>query len=209
MNTNITTNNRPANVEDNKRYKLAKVISKGYLLGALSISFSHFIHAFNKLGLEGFGAVSMPFAVDGLALFGVLLQHKSFSQDTRKIGRWLQMICGSLSLAVNVYSGWGSAGAVIQGATWVVIYMMMELIVSKIRLASADAAAADAAAIAEAEAIAAAASAWLTACSHPTTCTTPEQCATKTAAADKRRKTAKRNARKAAAEKRVLENMIA
>lgn len=192
-------------IENNKRYKLARVISKGYLIGALAISFSHFIHAFNKLGLQGFGAVSMPIAVDGLAIFGVLLQHKSFAQETRTIGRWLQLVCGSLSLAVNVYSGWGSAGAVIQGATWVIIYMMMELIVAKIKPASADVAAANAAAIAEAEAIAIAANAWLSACTHPTTCTTAQQCASKT----KTQKTRAGNTRKAKAEKRVLEGMLA
>lgn len=205
MNANINTQS----VENNKRYMLAKWISKGYLVGALASSFSHFIHAFNKLGLYGFGAMSMPIAVDGLALFGVLLQHKSFSTETRTMGRWLQMICGSLSLAVNVYSGWGTPGAAIQGATWVIIYMMMELMVSKIKLAAHDKAAADAAAIAEAEAIAAQANAWLSACTHPTTCDSPERCATKRAAADKRRKTTKAKARKAAAEKRVLESMIA
>lgn len=205
MNTIAT---RTANVEDNKRYKLAKLIAKGYLIGALSISFSHFIHAFNKLGLYGFSAMTMPIAVDGLAIFGVLLQHKSFSKSTNTIGRWLQLVCGSLSLAVNIFSGWGSPGAMIQGATWVIIYMMMELIVSRIRLAAHDMAEADAAAIAEAEAIAAAASAWIHACTHPTKCQSAEQCATKAAAADKRRRTVKSKARKAKAEQRVLEGMM-
>jgi len=205
---NTIANTRNANVEDNKRYKLAKVIAKGYLIGALSISFSHFIHAFNKLGLYGFSAMSMPIAVDGLAIFGVLLQHKSFSKGTNTIGRWLQLVCGSLSLAVNIFSGWGNAGAMIQGATWVIIYMMMELIVSRIKLAAHDQAEMDAAAIAEAEAALAAASAWLANCNHPTQCTTAEQCATKHAAADKRRKTVKSKARKAKAEQRVLEGMI-
>lgn len=202
MNTTIK------NVEDNKRYKLAKVIAKGYLIGALAISFSHFIHAFNKLGLYGFSAMSMPIAVDGLAIFGVLLQHKSFSQGTNTIGRWLQLVCGSLSLAVNIFSGWGNAGAMIQGATWVIIYMMMELIVSRIRLAAHDDADAAAQAAADAQAILEAASAWMHACQHPTTCQSAAQCETKNAAADKRRKTVKRNARKANAEKRVLEGMM-
>lgn len=201
--------NTPANsIDNNKRYKLAKLISKGYLVGALGISFSHFIHAFNKLGLEGFGALTMPVAVDGMAIFGVLLQHKSFSKETRTIGRWLQMVCGSLSLAVNIFSGWGSPGAMIQGATWVIIYMMMELIVSKIKPASADTNAAAEAAATEAQAIIDAASAYLATCNHPTTCKSADQCTTKKAAADKRRKTVKAKARKDAAEKRVLENMM-
>ena len=206
---NTIANTRNANVEDNKRYKLAKVIAKGYLIGALSISFSHFIHAFNKLGLYGFGAMSMPIAVDGLAIFGVLLQHKSFAKETRTIGRWLQLVCGSLSLAVNIFSGWGSPGAVIQGATWVIIYMMLELIVSKIRLAAHDQAERDAQAEADAQAILEAASAWMHACQHPTKCESAEQCATKNAASAKRNKTLRSKARKAAAEKRVLEGMIA
>lgn len=203
MNTNAQS------IENNKRYKLAKVISKGYLVGALGISFSHFIHAFNKLGLYGAGAVSMPIAIDGLALFGVLLQHKSFAQETRTVGRWLQMVCGSLSLAVNIFSGWGSPGAVIQGATWVIIYMMMELIVSKIKPASADTKAAADKAEAEAQAILDAAYAFRTSCTHPTACVTAEQCTTKVAASAKRAKTVKRNARKVATEKRVLEGMMA
>lgn len=199
MNANIQ------NIENNKRYKLAKVISKGYLVGALAISFSHFIHAFNKLGLYGFGAMSMPIAVDGMAIFGVLLQHKSFSTETRTVGRWLQLVCGSLSLAVNIFSGWGSPGAMIQGATWVIIYMMMELIVAKIKPASVDAKAAADKAAAEAQAIVDAASAFLATCTHPTTCTSAAQCASKA----KTQKTRSRNARKARAEKRVLEGMLA
>jgi hypothetical protein len=138
----------------------------------------------------------------------VLLQHKSFAKETRTIGRWLQLICGSLSLAVNVFSGWGSPGAVIQGATWVIIYMVLELIVSKIRLAAHDQAEAEAQAELDAQAILEAASAWMHACQHPTKCESAEQCATKNAAADKRRRTVKSKARKAKAEQRVLENMI-
>ena len=202
-------NNTTKNVEDNKRYKLAKVIAKGYLIGALSISFSHFIHAFNKLGLYGFGAMSMPIAVDGLAIFGVLLQHKSFAKETRTIGRWLQLVCGSLSLAVNIFSGWGTPGAMIQGATWVIIYMMLELIVSKIRLAAHDAQAQADQAAADAQAILEAASAWMHACQHPTRCQSAEQCSTKNAAADKRRKTVKRKARQERATEKALQSLIA
>ena len=208
MNANTT----PANsLDNNRRYKLAKLISKGYLVGALGISFSHFIHAFNKLGLYGFDAVTMPIAVDGLALFGVLLQTtgpKGFSKRTNTIGRWLQLVCGSLSLMVNIFSGWGSPGAMIQGATWVIIYMMMELIVSRIKPSSADTNEAAEAAAAAAQAIIDAASAFLATCNHPTTCKSADQCTAKKAAAQKRNKTVARKARQAKAEQKVLESMM-
>lgn len=198
MNANNTT----------RKVSFVRLIVKAYFVTALAISFSHFIHAFNKLGLYGFGAVSMPIAIDGLAVVGMILQGKDFSKATNKIGKWMQLICGTISLSVNIFSGWGAAGAIIQGITWVTIYMVLEVVVGKIQPASIDTEAANAAAVAEAEAIAAAASAWLANCTHPTTCTTPEQCATKIAAADKRRKTTKAKARKANAEKRMLESMV-
>jgi hypothetical protein len=201
-------NSKAKNVEENKRYKWAKTIAKGYLIGALSISFSHFIHAFNKMGLYGFGAMSMPIAVDGLAIFGVLLQHKDFSEETRTIGRWMQLICGSLSLAVNVYSGWGSPGAVIQGATWVTIYMVLELIVARIRLASADKAAADAEAAAKLEAEMAASTAWMIACSHPTRCSSEAQCSTKKVARAKAQKTIKAKAKTRAIQAQALQSLL-
>jgi hypothetical protein len=196
------------NAKAEKKVRFVKLVVKAYFITALGISFSHFIHAFNKLGLYGFSAATMPIAIDGLAVVGMVLQSDDFSVKTNKIGRWMQLICGTLSLSVNIFSGWGSPGAVIQGVTWVTIYMALEVIVTKIQPRSADHAAANAEAAAQAAAALAAANAWKANCSHPTQCASEAQCSTKKAARAKAQKTINAKARNRKAQEKALQSLL-
>jgi len=187
-----------------RKVTAVKAIVKLYFVTALSFSFTHFIHAAEKVGLHGLGAWSMPFAVDGLAVVGMVMRSKDFDDNTNKIGLWLQMVCGSLSLAVNIFAG-NTVGESIQGATWVALYVLMESVAGKIKSRKSTE---DAQAIADAEATIAAASAWLTACTHPTTCTSEAQCQSKTAASVKRSKTMARKARQSKAQAAALATLV-
>jgi len=187
-----------------RKVTFVKAIVKLYFITALGFSFDHFIHAAEKVGLHGIGAVSMPFAIDGLAVVGMVLRSKDFDNTTNKIGLWLQMICGTLSLAVNIYAG-NTIGESIQGAVWVVLYVTLESVSGKIKSRKA---VEDADAIAQAEAAIAAASAWLSVCTHPTTCTSEAQCQSKTSAAVKRSKTMARKARLVKTQNAALASLV-
>lgn len=189
----------------------AKLITKAYFFGALSISFTHIITSAHKMGGEGYEPYIAPFMVDGVALLGMHMRNEKYDDRTNKIGLWAQGTAGLLSLAMNVHAAHSLFGLLL-GIGVVVLFLVTEWMAGNIRLrtdseAEKNAAAA-AAAAAQAQAIVDAANAWMSACTHPTKCSTQAQCETKTAAADKRRKTAKRNARKATAEKRILESMV-
>lgn len=184
-----------------RKVSLVKAIVKTYFIAALAFSFTHFIDAAHKVGLNGWGAGSMPFAVDGLAVVGMVMRSKEFDDTTNKIGLWMQMVCGSLSLGVNIYAG-NTLGESIQGATWVMMYVLLESVAGKIksrRDTDAEAAVADAEA----------AIAWLAACGHPKTCESAAQCSRKTAATTKAAKTRRTKARKVAAQNRVLAEITA
>jgi len=189
----------------------AKLITKAYFFGALSISFTHIITSAHKMGGEGYEPYIAPFMVDGVALLGMHMRNEKYDDRTNKIGLWAQSTAGLLSLAMNVHAAHSLFGMLL-GIGVVVLFLVTEWMAGNIRLRTdseaARNAAANAAAIADAEAAVAAANAWLSACTHPTTCSSAGQCETKRNAAAKRAKTTKRNARKAAAEKRVLEGMM-
>lgn len=189
----------------------AKLITKAYFLGALSISFTHIITSAHKMGGEGYEPYVAPFMVDGIALLGMHMRNEKYDDRTNKIGLWAQATAGLFSLAMNVHAAHSLFGMLL-GVGVVVLFLATEWMAGNIRLRTDSEAernaAAKAAAAAEAEAILAAASAWMHACTHPTKCQSAVQCETKTAAADKRRKTQRRNNRKAAAEKRILESMM-
>jgi hypothetical protein len=189
----------------------AKLITKAYFFGALSISFTHIITSAHKLGGEGYEPYIAPFMVDGVALLGMHMRNEKYDDRTNKIGLWAQSLAGLLSLAMNVHAAHSTFGLLL-GIGVVVLFLATEWMAGNIRLrvdskAAAAKAAADKAA-AEAQAIIDAASAYLATCTHPTTCKSADQCTTKTLAAQKRRKTTNRKARQAKAEQRVLENMM-
>lgn len=189
----------------------AKLITKAYFIGALSISFTHIITSAHKMGGEGYEPYVAPFMVDGIALLGMHMRNEKYDDRTNKIGLWAQSLAGLVSLAMNVHAAHSLFGMLL-GIGVVVLFLATEWMAGNIRLRkdseAEQAAARDAAAIAEAEAIANAANAWLSACTHPNTCTSAAQCETKRAASAKRSKTLKSKARKEAAEKRVLESMV-
>lgn len=182
----------------------AKLITKAYFFGALSISFTHIITSAHKMGGEGYEPYVAPFMVDGVALLGMHMRNEKYDDRTNKIGLWAQSCAGLLSLAMNVHAAHSLFGMLL-GIGVVILFLVTEWMAGNIKLrtdSEADKAAT------EAQAIIDAASAYLAACNHPTVCKSAEQCTAKKAAADKRRKTVKRNARKAAAEKKVLEGML-
>lgn len=189
----------------------AKLITKAYFFGALSISFTHIITSAHKLGGEGYEPYIAPFMVDGVALLGMHMRNEKYDDRTNKIGLWAQSLAGLLSLAMNVHAAHSTFGLLL-GIGVVVLFLATEWMAGNIRLRTDSEAekqaAAKAAAAAEAEAILAAASAWMHACTHPKKCQSEAQCQTKNAASAKRNKTLRSKARKAAAEQRVLEGMM-
>jgi len=189
----------------------AKLITKAYFFGALSISFTHIITSAHKMGGEGYEPYIAPFMVDGVALLGMHMRNEKYDDRTNKIGLWAQSTAGLLSLAMNVHAAHSLFGMLL-GIGVVVLFLVTEWMAGNIRLRTDSEAekakAASAAAAAQAQAIIDAANAWMSACTHPTKCDSADRCQTKRDAAAKRAKTNKRNARKVAAEKRVLEGMM-
>jgi len=194
------------------KYRLVKTIAMSYFLTALAFSFTHFIGAGQKVGLTGIGAASMPVLVDGLALVGMVLRSKYFDDYTNKIGLRMQLVCGTLSLAVNIYAG-HTIGERIQGAAWVTAYLYLESVVSKIKTRAATLAARnadnEADALRQAQAALDAANAWMSACNHPTSCGSADQCSKKSAATAKAAKTRTAKARKLAQQNKVLAEITA
>jgi hypothetical protein len=189
----------------------AKLITKAYFIGALSISFTHIITSAEKMGGEGYEPYVAPFMVDGVALLGMHMRNEKYDDRTNKIGLWAQATAGLLSLAMNVHAAHSLFGLLL-GIAVVVLFLATEWMAGNIRLRTDSEAekkaAAERAAIAEAEAIAAAASAWMAACAHPTKCQTAERCASKTAAAAKAKKTRKATARTRKIQAEALEALV-
>lgn len=189
----------------------AKLITKAYFFGALSISFTHIITSAHKMGGEGYEPYIAPFMVDGVALLGMHMRSEKYDDRTNKIGLWAQSLAGLVSLAMNVHAAHSLFGLLL-GIGVVILFLATEWMAGNIRLRidseAEQKAAADAAAAAQAQAIIDAASAYLDTCNHPKTCASADQCTAKKAAVAKRSKTLKSKARKEAAEKKVLEGML-
>lgn len=184
---------------------IVKAVVKFYFLGALAVSFIHYLTAGQKVGLVGWQSWVPVLAVDGFAVIGIAMQSKTWDDGTNKLGRRIQLSCGALSLVPNVYAG-NTVGERIVGVLVPVSFIASELLVKRMRTRKA----ADAeAAQREAEQIVETAQAWMAACTHPTKCTSREQCERKTVARAKASKTVARKARAAKAEQRVLESMMA
>lgn len=200
----------------------AKLITRAYFLGALAGSAVHIITSAHKMGGHGVEAYATPFMIDGIAILGLHMRNEKYTDETNKIGFRTQCGAGAVSLAMNVYAAHNLFG-ILFGIGIVGLFIYSEWASGKIELrhnaeaaakakAEADAiaakAAADAAAIKAAQDAIDAANAWMARCTHPTKCASEIQCNTKTDAAAKRAKTRARNARKAAAEAKVLEGML-
>jgi len=178
----------------------AKLITKAYFVGALTISFTHIITSAHKMGGEGYEPYVAPFMVDGVALLGMHMRNEKYDDRTNKIGLYAQSTAGLLSLAMNVHAAHSLFGMLL-GIGVVVLFLVTEWMAGNIRLridSNADKAAA------EAQAIIDAASAFLANCTHRTTCASAAQCSSKT----KRSKTVAKKARARKLEQRALENLM-
>lgn len=136
------------------KVSIAKLISRGYFLLALVVSFLHLVHAGFKGGLT-WESYLIPFMVDGIAVMGVMLRGEEFAKRTRKIGFRTQIAAGMLSLAGNLFAA-HNAGGMVLGAAVVVLFVFAEWLTDQIESAEAEAAreAAELATAAKAAAIA-------------------------------------------------------
>ena len=111
---------------------------------ALFVSASHIIHVAQTIGVPGWQAQTSWVLVDLPALIGKALGIKLprygyiFTASTRKMGNRLTVFSGLLSLACNVTSGlilnsWGAAG---WGAFVVMMFLVLETVVTKIKVAT-------------------------------------------------------------------------
>jgi len=179
----------------------AKLITKAYFIGALSISFTHIITSAHKMGGEGYEPYVAPFMVDGIALLGMHMRNEKYDDRTNKIGLYAQATAGLASLAMNVHAAHSTFGVVL-GIGVVLLFLATEWMAGNIRLrtdSEADKAAA------EKQAAIDAANAFRVACTHPTTCGSAAQCASKT----KAQKTRKRSKRNQQQQVKALESILA
>lgn len=106
---------------------------------ALFVSRDHITHVALMIGLVGYQAQTLFVLIDLPALIGKVLGLRYFSASTRKMGRKLTYASGSLSLVCNVLSGWfgGGIGPAGYGAFVVVMFLVLESVVTKIKPAAA------------------------------------------------------------------------
>lgn len=119
------------------KFTLVKIIVKLYFLGALAVSFSHIVEASHKLGLHGWQAWTTPFAIDGIAVIGMVMRGEGFSAATRRLGFRVQLTAGLLSLACNVYAG-STTGERIYGVLIVVLFVFSEWLSDRMQSVSVD-----------------------------------------------------------------------
>lgn len=111
---------------------------------ALVVSAAHIIHVAQTVGVPGWQAKTAWVLVDLPALIGKLLQIKLprhgyvFVASTRKTGVKLTFFSGTISLACNIASGLieGSFGAAGWGAFVVMMFLVLETVVTKIKVAT-------------------------------------------------------------------------
>ncbi|MBW6432205.1 hypothetical protein KZ829_00395 [Actinoplanes hulinensis] len=109
----------------NVKYQVVKLIVKLYFFGALAVSFTHVIEASHKLDLHGWQAWTTPFAIDGIAVIGMVMRGAAFSRDTRRLGFRVQVAAGLLSLACNVFAG-STVGERVYGVLIVALFVFSE-----------------------------------------------------------------------------------
>jgi hypothetical protein len=106
---------------------------------ALVVSREHVTEVAHWLGVPGWQAETAFILVDLPALIGKVLQVKYFAHSTRKVGTRLTYLSGGISLACNIGAGLilGSYGAAGWGAFVVVMFLVLESVIVKIRPAAA------------------------------------------------------------------------
>lgn len=128
------------NVRIADRVKLAvTVVVTLIMVYALFVSRDHITHVAHLIGLDGYQAETLFVLVDIPALVGKALRMKYFAASTRKVGGRLMIASGIVSLACNVASGWfsGGYGPAGYGVFVVVMFLVMENVVTKIKPAAA------------------------------------------------------------------------
>lgn len=120
----------------NWTYLIVATIVRLYMIGALAISFDHIITAAGMLGLHGWQAYTVPFAIDGFAVLGMIGRSARFAESTQRTGLKLQAAAGTLSLAANIYAG-HTRGEQIYGALIVTAFIVAEWYAGKLRPAPA------------------------------------------------------------------------
>lgn len=125
-----------AKTPTNWLYLIVLAIVRLYMLGALTISFGHIITASGLLHLYGWQAYTVPFAVDGFAVLGMIGRSSRFEITTQRTGLRLQGGAGLVSLAANVYAG-HTIGERIYGALIVAAFIAAEWYAGKLRPAPA------------------------------------------------------------------------
>lgn len=116
----------------------------GVLVYAAIVSAAHIIHVAQTIGVPGWQAKTAWILVDLPALVGKLLGIKLprygyvFVASTRKYGVKLTVFSGLISLACNITSGLihGSLGAAGWGAFVVMMFLVMEVTITKIKFAT-------------------------------------------------------------------------
>jgi len=113
------------------KFSLVKAIVKLYFFGALAVSFTHIIEASHKLSLNGWQSWTTPFAIDGIAVIGMVMRSEAFSTATRRLGFRVQVTAGALSLACNVFAGY-TLGERIYGVLIVALFVFSEWLSDRI-----------------------------------------------------------------------------
>lgn len=115
------------------------VIATLIMVYALYVSRDHITHVAHLIGLGGYQASTLFVLIDLPALVGKAMQLRYFANSTRRSGRHLMWMSGSLSFAFNVLSGWfgGGIGPAGYGAFVVIMFLVMENAITKIKPAAA------------------------------------------------------------------------
>ena len=102
---------------------------------ALFVSRDRITHVAHLIGLGGYQAETLFVLIDLPALVGKVLQLRYFAGSTRRVGRRLMAASGSLSFVCNVLSGWfgGGVGPAGYGAFVVVMFLVMESVITRIK----------------------------------------------------------------------------
>jgi len=105
---------------------------------ALYVSKDHITDVAHRIGLVGYQAETLFVLIDVVALIGKVLQLKYFAASTRKVGKRLMIAAGVISLTCNVASGWlsGGYGPAGYGVFVVVLFLVLESVVLKIKPAA-------------------------------------------------------------------------
>jgi len=124
----------PAKPERNIPALAAKVIASAFLLAAVVISFSHIIHAAEKLQVTTWQAWTAPFFIDGFMLLGMLGGSARFAESTQRTAAKLRLGAVLASLVANVYAG-ETVGDRMYGGLIVAGFLTAEWFVSRIKAA--------------------------------------------------------------------------